>query len=979
MKQEPPNERGYRCTQVTVGERGWNRVIRSAFTDMRWVRSSRYGKLTYWNDKVISFDTETTSGTKTETIDGKEVKIDYAYTYIATAAIGDPYYENSVKVVMRTQEHMTMFFDLLFSIGRDAAYGIQCRRNRAWLKHGQKQAIETLERRIQRMNEHGGKEVWFGVEHTVDEELELLELYKTMDTDIRPYFIKLKIFVHNLSYDFFSCLRNFIHTDYDGSLLEQPHPSLFEKQVLRPPEVDRTILDKILGGLDLRSDEELGCLKRYYITEQLMMSSTDVQHVTLCDEFAYARAVLDTYEAEGEDSTRLFQLKTCGCYEQLANETVSEFTGIAGKFPAVCIDFTDSYVLVGTTLAEASKDFPEYLQKRVVRDKDGRVIEADLDYSKIRNSFTVLTEKELNYAMDDCISLNHVISVERCESLGGGQKDWEHRTSMGTLPITKTQKVRTYTRDNTVHASKRYKDIVAATAIKTMEERDFIMQGYHGGFTHANVKWVEQVVKNVDHVDFTSSYPAVLMTETYPMGQPVIHETMTIDEIKELQKRDNVWWMAYIELTNARMKPGVTETPMTATPYKRTMRGGAYIFDKNHERSLKDCVINNRRLISAPYYGKVMCCADWQSMELTVDYDEVKFIQVHVWKADYLPAVLVRSIGELYRLKTELKGVEGCEAEYGSSKGMLNSTYGMMVTDDFRNEYKYEHGAVTCHMMSEEEALERLARINGNKETFLNPLWGIACTAFAQRNLFMAIAAAGPHAGYEDTDAMFYDASCEVMAEYVKWYNEVRVPEKVKAFLAHRGSVDPQLYTPKNKYGVAKPIGVWTQERHCIAFKTVGAKRYLEFVEEPLKDENDNKVLDESGNPVKVRKFYMTVAGANKNKGNKFFNDKYQANLDKGMSESDAMMDCFDCFTAMGNDKYPPFYLDDDKLVAHYLGNGCDELSCNMVLTDENGVSEECHQKYGVILKPTDFKMSEDPSLVDRLIELGNNPRNPHR
>lgn len=356
---------------------------------------------------------------------------------------------------------------------------------------------------------------------------------------------------------------------------------------------------------------------------------------------------------------------------------------------------------------------------------------------------------------------------------------------------------------------------------------------------------------------------------------------------------------------------------------------------------------------------------------MTVDFDDVKFAAVHIWKSDRLPTALANSIGKLYELKTTLKGVAGSEVQYASGKSMLNSTYGMCVTDDFRNEYAYHRGTVKCHQMTEEEALERLAQINGNEETFLNPLWGIACTAYAQYNLFTAIVVAGLADYYQDTDALFYDASCDIMKAYIKWYNEKKIPEQIEAVLKARPTLDRSMFMPKNIKGEPKPIGVWTEEPYCIAFKTLGAKRYLEFREVTETDDN--------GNEIKVKKFFMTVAGANKKKGDDFFNNKYKENLGKGMSEEEAMMDCFDAFTAVGNEHYDPLLLKDDKLVAHYLGNNPNEMSCNMLLTDENGVTEECVQKYGVALIASDFSMTADDSVIQFVTARLNNPPKKHR
>lgn len=56
---------------------------------------------------------------------------------------------------------------------------------------------------------------------------------------------------------------------------------------------------------------------------------------------------------------------------------------------------------------------------------------------------------------------------------------------------------------------------------------------------------------------------------------------------------------------------------------------------------------------------------------------------------EYLPTPFVKSILHLYESKTKLKGVEGKEVEYLNSKEMLNSCYGMSVTNPLRDEFTY--------------------------------------------------------------------------------------------------------------------------------------------------------------------------------------------------------------------------------------------------------------------------------------------------
>ena len=41
---------------------------------------------------------------------------------------------------------------------------------------------------------------------------------------------------------------------------------------------------------------------------------------------------------------------------------------------------------------------------------------------------------------------------------------------------------------------------------------------FMGGFTHSNPIHTDKVLKDVNSIDFTSSYPSVMIAEQFPMG-----------------------------------------------------------------------------------------------------------------------------------------------------------------------------------------------------------------------------------------------------------------------------------------------------------------------------------------------------------------------------------------------------------------------------------------------------------------------------
>ena len=58
---------------------------------------------------------------------------------------------------------------------------------------------------------------------------------------------------------------------------------------------------------------------------------------------------------------------------------------------------------------------------------------------------------------------------------------------------------------------------------------------------------------------------------------------------------------------------------------------------------------------------------------------------------------------DLYKKKTELKGVNGMETEYLNSKEMLNSLYGMCVTNPIRDTIKFDVDGWKTETLNENE------------------------------------------------------------------------------------------------------------------------------------------------------------------------------------------------------------------------------------------------------------------------------------
>ena len=66
---------------------------------------------------------------------------------------------------------------------------------------------------------------------------------------------------------------------------------------------------------------------------------------------------------------------------------------------------------------------------------------------------------------------------------------------------------------------------------------------------------------------------------------------------------------------------------------------------------------------------------DLKIINAVYDYDYIEVSNMKIYEKGYLPIEIIKSIIQLYKNKTELKGVSEKETEYLVSKGLLNSVY----------------------------------------------------------------------------------------------------------------------------------------------------------------------------------------------------------------------------------------------------------------------------------------------------------------
>lgn len=548
------------------------------------------------------------------------------------------------------------------------------------------------------------------------------------------------------------------------------------------------------------------------------------------------------------------------------------------------IEFRCSLMLSGFSLAKMGENLTRHNIKKLV---------GDLDYNLIRHHKTPLTAPEWEYLKNDVEIIIAYINEEL-----------DRYKKLEFIPMTNTGRVRKLVTNNCYYINNkgkkskgkflRYRKIIEPLTI-TVEEYKDLKNAFQGGFTHANARYFNKTLENVYSVDFTSSYPAVMLMEKFPMSAGIETNLTTTRNLKYYAER----YCLTIVLKFKNIISSITQDN--------------YISESRCS-NLKNAIVNNGRIHSADEIYTVITDVDLEIISACYSWEEMEVIKVTRYTRGYLPKDIIKSVIDLYQDKTLLKGVDGKEVEYMHSKGMLNSIYGMCVTDISRDEIKY----------SEEwskqagDTIKQIAEYNDKKTRSLSYAWGVWITAYSRRNLWSGIFNIGEDYIYSDTDSiklLNYDNHLEYFKNY-----DLLVNEKLNA-MCKTYNLDPRLCSPDGK-----TLGVWDFEGTYSRFKTLGAKRYI---------------VEENG------KIKITVAGLGKKQGADYIQSL------KG-----------DAFNNFDNDLFIP----EDK--TGKLTHSYFDEPITLMIKDYKGDEQEVHTRSGIHLGACSFSLSISAQYAEFITNL---------
>ena len=470
------------------------------------------------------------------------------------------------------------------------------------------------------------------------------------------------------------------------------------------------------------------------------------------------------------------------------------------------IEFRCSLKLAGgKALANVAKDLQKYKVEKAV---------GNLDYEQIRTPLTPLTEKELLYCEND-------IRVILCYI----QEKIEQDGDITKIPLTNTGYVRNYCRKECYSRWKPYRKVMESLTLEA-DEYSQLKRAFQGGFTHANAHYVGKVLDKVGSHDFTSSYPAVMVLEKFPMAKAeYISNGINESELMELL----ITRCCLFDIEIWGLMPKLFhEHPISR--YKCPV--------------CENAIVDNGRIVMAEHIITTITEQDFFVYTEFYTWDRIEIKNLRTYQKNYLPKNFVQSVLNLYEKKTVLKDVEGEEVNYMISKNMINASYGMAVTDPIRDELMYSDN--TFYTIPKNIA-EGIDKYNTNIRRFLFYPWGVWVTAYARANLFSGIIEMGDDYVYSDTDSI-KSMNTERHEDYFNAYN-AQILDKIELASQYH-NLDKSLFSPYTKKGKQKIIGVWDDEGVYDKFKTLGAKRYLTM----------------KGVQSTEPKYMITLAGSNKKK-----------------------------------------------------------------------------------------------------------------
>ena len=394
------------------------------------------------------------------------------------------------------------------------------------------------------------------------------------------------------------------------------------------------------------------------------------------------------------------------------------------------------------------------------------------NYTKKRYPWTKLTRDELQYCVNDVRGLVQAYKAQM-------KLD---NDDLYSIPYTSTG----YARRLAKQAIGPYRRYIH-DMLPDYDTFEALRKSFRGGNTHANRWNANLIIEASEEVpilsyDIASSYPAVMLEGLFP-------RKFTRVDISQFDSayQNNKACLFRVYLQDVKLRNDLTPVPYLAKAKCEYVRGGEY---------------DNGRILSCDETEMYINEIDWS---IILDQYDFKYEILELWTATKspLPQSFRDLIMHMYEQKTMLKGSSDTYS-YDQYKALINSQYGMMVTNPVKPRYEFIDGELKL----KDDSLEDLIQ-DYQKHGWLPYQWGCWVTSYARRRLQQAIDLIPPEDFlYCDTD------SVKFMGDHSEVFN-----------ILNQELYD-QRYTAVDPAGREHPIGIYERDAEYKRFKTMGAKKY---------------------------------------------------------------------------------------------------------------------------------------------------------
>lgn len=296
-----------------------------------------------------------------------------------------------------------------------------------------------------------------------------------------------------------------------------------------------------------------------------------------------------------------------------------------------------SYKLVNKSLEAWCEDVQPAHKKMV----------GEVDYGIIRTPCCKLTSSDWDYMIND------VVCQREC------LQDLMMNEKLRTVPMTSTGFVRRAMRNASKkdsHWHQRFLDCIPCAEQYILLNRAFV-----GGYTHCN-SFALGIWHDVQSFDAASMYPAILATESFPLGKWRWREIWTLEALDRLCEDPYVCVCCEIYFDHIRLKDTFTWNPYLSSA-KTDIKG--------------KCLMDNGKIVSADSLRIVLTEIDYKIVMEQYDFDWCAIIQVMECPKKKMPVWFLDAMRKWYADKTLLKGVETIadKRRYQEAKQRLNAIY----------------------------------------------------------------------------------------------------------------------------------------------------------------------------------------------------------------------------------------------------------------------------------------------------------------